>query len=204
MVGAQYKISENALRHVIDASKEYVRWMGLVPVSPEVKEKIEGSEKIFDAAKQQADNLERRMKKIFDRANKRYSQQVAKILKQSTGIPALIFEEFIYWPELHMNFISQSDNDAFEKALQNADEILLEPSIFAKGYMSDLVHCPRLEAMRLTQAKGKWYNVKIIDASKNDQGFAVTLYTPAPKFSRNYQMLKQFAALEQLLMQSLK
>jgi hypothetical protein len=204
MVGAQYKISENALRHVIDASKEYVRWMGFVPVSPEIKQKIEDARKIVYDAERQANELENRMQKILDGANRKYVKRAADLLKQSTGVPAKTFEEVIRWPTAHLRTMPTWDNYEFEKELQNANEIKLEPRYYAQKHTPDLVHCPRLEARQFPSCKGKWYNVKMIDASQNDQGFAVTLYAPAPKFSKNYKMLKQYAALEELVKQAAK
>ncbi len=204
MAGIRYQISQNALRRVIDAGAKYVRWTGFVPVSPEFKQKIEDAEKITDAAIQQIDNLERRMEKIADRANKRFVRQATRLLKQSTGVPARVFEEFMNWPKVYFKFEPGSQNYKFNTELRNSSEIKLEPSILHIGSIKNLVHCPRLEARQYASRKGKHYDVKILDALKNTQGFAVTLYTPAPKFSRNYQMLKQFAALEQLIMQSAK
>lgn len=204
MVGVNYQVSTKALKQIIDASKEHVRWAGFVPVSPEVKEKIEDARKIVYDAERQANELENRIQKILDGANKKYIERAADLLKQSTGVPAKTFEEVIRWPTTHLRAMPTWDNYEFEKELQNANEIKLEPRYYAQKHTPDLVHCPRLEAIRLAQAKGRWYNVKMVDASKNEHGFAVTLYTPAPKFSKNYQMLKQYAALENLVKQSAK
>ncbi len=204
MVGVQYQIRQKALEQVINSSKTYVCWAGFAPVSPEIKEKILDSREIIMRAIRQAELIETQIRKRIDYANKRYVRHVAKLLKQSTGIPANTIEEFISLPEAYEDVIQHWYNSEFEEKLRNATEIKLEAGVFNSDDVRKLVHCPRLEAIRLTQAKGRWYDVKMIDASKNEQGFAVTLYTPAPKFSKNYQMLKQFAVLEQLVMQSAK
>ncbi len=204
MVGVNYQISAKSLKQIIDASKEHVSWAGFVPVSPEVKQKIEDARKIVYNAEWQAEKLERRMQRILDGANKKYIKRAAHLLKQSTRVPAKTFEEFMCWPTAHLQTIPAWDTYEFEKALQNANEIKLESRYYAREHTPNLVHCPRLEARQFPSRKGRHFNLKILDALRNEQGFAITLYAPTPQFSKNYKMLKQYAALENLVKQAAK
>jgi hypothetical protein len=203
MAGDNYQISTNALKHIIDSTKK-LEWAGFVPVSQELKQKIDDTRDIIMGAVNRAYDIEEKIRQMLEAANKRYTRKVAGLLRQGTGIPAKVFEEFVHWPWSHTLPFTKSDISEFEGALRNANEIKLEPGYFVRKLAPKLVHCPRLEARTITSCKGRWYNVKIVDASQNEQGFAVTLYTPAPKFSKNYKMLRQCAALENLVKQAAK
>ena len=191
MAKTNYQIGLKEMAQVIDISKDYLDWTGFVPVSAELLEKIISCHEGF---LDRVTKIEEIMEKRVERVSREYEKEIEKLASKHTRICGVIKSDAGVSCEFDM--VHHFDLYRGLEGELERGELEMHSSRFSSIPGEKLVKCARLKATRITCTKGRWYDFKMVEASRNSDGFDMTLFAPTPRHSKNYKMLKQHEELE--------